>query len=117
MRPPRLPAAVRPAGLTAVLLLALGSTAAAPVARSAATGSVAGCVRDGAGRPIPTARVTVAATALGGTVDSAGHFLLRAVPAGRARLRAEAAGYLPTDTEITVRAGATVRRDLVLSPA
>jgi Ca-activated chloride channel homolog len=117
MRPPRLPAAVRPAGLTAILLLALGSTAAAPVARSAATGSVEGFVRDGAGRPIRTARVTVAGTALGGTVDSAGHFLLRAVPVGRARLRAEAAGYLQADAEITVRAGATARRDLVLSPA
>jgi Ca-activated chloride channel family protein len=117
MRPPRLPAAVRPAGLTAVLLLALGSSAAAPVARPAATGSVEGFVRDGAGRPIPAARVTIAGTALGGTVDSAGHFLLRAVPVGRARLRAEAAGYLSTDAEITVRAGATVRRDLVLSPA
>ena len=117
MRPPRLPAAVRPAGLTAILLLALGSTAAAPVARPAATGSVEGFVRDGAGRPIPAARVTVAGTALGGTVDSAGHFLLRAVPVGRARLRAEAAGYLPAEAEITVRAGATVKRDLVLSPA
>jgi Ca-activated chloride channel family protein len=117
MRPPRLPAAVRPAGLTAILLLALGSTAAAPVARPAATGSVEGFVRDGAGRPIPAARVTVAGTALGGTVDSAGHFLLRAVPVGRARLRVEAAGYLPAEAEITVRAGATVKRDLVLSPA
>jgi Ca-activated chloride channel family protein len=117
MRPPRLPAAVRPAGLTAILLLALGSTAAAPVARPAATGSVEGFVRDGAGRPIPAARVTVAGTALGGTVDSAGHFLLRAVPVGQARLRVEAAGYLPAEAEITVRAGATVKRDLVLSPA
>jgi Ca-activated chloride channel family protein len=117
MRPPRLPAAVRPAGLTAILLLALGSTAAAPVARPAATGSVEGFVRDGAGRPIPAARVTVAGTATGGTVDSAGHFLLRAVPVGRARLRVEAAGYLPAEAEITVRAGATVKRDLVLSPA
>ena len=117
MRPPRIPAAVRPAGLTAILLLALGSTAAAPVARSAATGSVEGFVRDGAGRPIGTARVTVVGTALGGTVDSAGHFLLRSVPVGRARLRAEAPGYLPADAEITVRTGGTVRRDLVLSPA
>ena len=40
MRPLPTPAAIRSAGLTAILLLALGSTAAAPVARSVATGSV-----------------------------------------------------------------------------
>ena len=51
MRPLPTPAAVRSAGLTAILLLALGSTAAAPVARSVATGSVEGFVRDGAGQP------------------------------------------------------------------
>jgi Ca-activated chloride channel homolog len=117
MRPPRIPAAVRPAGLTAILLLVLGSTAAAPVARSSPTGSIEGFVRDGAGRPIGTARVTVVATGQGGAVDSAGHFLLRSVPAGRARLRAEATGYLSAEAEVTVRAGTTVRRDLVLSPA
>ncbi len=117
MHPPRLPAAVRPAGLTVILLLALGSVAAAPVARSAATGGIEGFVRDGAGQPIAAARVTVTGTALGATADSAGHFLLRAVPAGRARLRAEAAGYLPADAEVTVRAGVRVRLDLMLSSA
>ena len=116
MRPLPTPAAVRSAGLTAILLLALGSTAAAPVARSAATGSVEGFVRDGSGQPVPGARVTVAGTALGAGVDSTGHYLVRTVPAGRARLRAEAPGYLPSEAEVIVRPGATVRRDLVLSP-
>ena len=115
MHPLPAPAAVRSAGLTAILLLALGSTAAAPMARSAATGSVEGFVRDGSGQPVAGARVTVAGTALGAGVDSTGHYLLRALPAGRARLRAEAPGYGPSEAEVTVRPGATVRRDLVLS--
>ena len=82
MHPLPAPAAVRSAGLTAILLLALGSTAAAPVARSAATGSVEGFVRDGSGQPVAGARVTVAGTALGAGVDSTGHYLLRTLPAG-----------------------------------
>ncbi|HKU62168.1 MAG TPA: von Willebrand factor type A domain-containing protein [Gemmatimonadales bacterium] len=117
MRPHRAPAVVRSAGLTAILLLALGSTGAAPVTRPAATGGVEGFVRDGAGQPIPGARVSVAETALGAAVDSTGHYLISAVPAGRNHLRAEAPGYHPTEVEVTVRAGTTVRRDLVLSPA
>ena len=116
MRPLPTPAAVRSAGLTAILLLALGSTAAAPVARSVATGSVEGFIRNGSGQPVSGARVTVMGTAVGAGVDSTGHYLLRTVPAGRARLRAEAPGYGPSEAEVIVRPGATVRRDLALSP-
>jgi Ca-activated chloride channel family protein len=108
--------AVRSAGLTVILLLALGSTAAAPVAHSAATGTVEGFVRDREGQPISGARVIVAETALGAGTDSTGHFRVRTVPAGPARLRAEAPGYRPAEAEITVLPGVTVRRDLVLSP-
>ena len=108
--------AVHSAGLTVILLLALGSTAATPAAHSAATGAVEGFVRDRVGRPVPGARVIVLGTALGTATDSSGHYLVRTAPAGPARLRAEAPGYEPSEAAITVRAGATVQRDLVLSP-
>ena len=82
MRPPRAPAAVRSAGLSVLLFLALGSTAAAPVSHRVATGSVEGYVRDGAGQPIPRARITLLGTALGASSDSTGHYLLTRYPPG-----------------------------------
>jgi Ca-activated chloride channel family protein len=113
MRPPRAPAA-RSAGLALLLFLALGSTAAAPTPPRVATGSVAGFVRDQAGRPIVRARVTVMGTALGASSDSTGHYLLPGVPTGRARLRASAAGYAAAEEAVVVRAAAVTRRDFAL---
>ena len=115
MRPPRAPAAVRSAGLTVLLFLALGSTAAAPVSHRVATGSVEGFVRNGAGQPIPRAQITVIGTALAASADSTGHYLLTAVPTGRARLRASAPGYVAIDEEVVVRAAAVSRRDFALA--
>jgi Ca-activated chloride channel family protein len=115
MRPPRAPAP-RTAGLALLLFLALGSTAAAPVSPRHATGSVEGFVRDQAGRPIVRGRVTVTGSALGASSDSTGHYLLPAVPTGRARLRASAPGYAPAEGEVVVRAAAVSRRDFALGP-
>ena len=116
MRPPRATAAARSAGLTALLFLALGSTAAAPAPHRAATGAVEGFVRDGAGRPLPRARVTVIGTALDAGSDSTGHYLLPAVPTGRAHLRASAQGYTAAEAEVVVIAVTVSRRDFALAP-
>jgi Ca-activated chloride channel homolog len=116
MRPPRSPAAVRSAGLTVLLFLALGSTAAAPAPHPEGTGAVEGFVRDGAGRPIPGARVMAIGTALDAGSDSTGHYLLPAVPTGRVRLRASASGYIAVHEEAVIRAAAVARRDFTLAP-
>jgi Ca-activated chloride channel family protein len=115
MRPHRARAAVRAAGLTVLLLLALGSTAAAPLPRHAATGSVEGFVRDAGGRPIPRAAITVIGTALAASSDSTGYYLLTPVSTGRARLRASAPGYVAMDEEVVVRAAGVSRRDFALT--
>src|SRR5689334_13821149 len=99
MRPPRAPAAVCSAGLIVMLLLALGSTAAAPAPYRVATGAVEGFVRDGAGQPIRRARIAVVGTALDARSDSTGHYLLPAVPTGRVRLRALAPGCSAVEEE------------------
>jgi Ca-activated chloride channel family protein len=117
MRSPCPPHAGRAAGLAAILLLALSTTAAAPVIRAPATGAIEGFVRDAAGSPIPAVRILVAGTALGATSDSAGHYSLRAVPAGSATLRAVARGFPPVEARVRVRAGETVRQDFALAAA
>jgi Ca-activated chloride channel family protein len=99
-----------------MLFLALGSTAAAPVSHRLATGSVEGFVRAAAGQPIPRAQITVIGTALSASSDSTGHYLLTAIPTGRARLRASAPGYLAMDEEVVVRATDVSRRDFTLAP-
>jgi Ca-activated chloride channel homolog len=116
MRPPRAPAAVRPAGLTLLLLLALGSTASAPLAHRTPTGSAEGFVRNDTGAPIARALVGVTGTALQASTDSSGHYLLPAIPTGRARVRATAPGYAATEAEIVIRAGLVSRRDFGLAP-
>lgn len=116
MRPPRAPAAVRSAGLIVLLFAVLGSTAAAPAPYRAATGVVEGFVRNGAGQPIPRARVTVIGTALDARSDSSGHYLLPAIPTGRVRLRASAPGYLAAEEDVVIRAASVARQNFALAP-
>ena len=117
MHAPRWSLARRTPGLVAVLSLTLAATGAAPVRRAPATGQVAGSVRDGAGAPIVHAQVQVVGTALTALTDTAGAYLLPAVPAGRVTLRATRVGYRPSESAGTLRAGGRLTLNFTLAPA
>ena len=101
-------------GLASFLLITLTTTAAAPILHVPTTGRVEGHVRDQAGAPIAHAQVFVVGTALHVLTDSAGGYVLPAVPEGRATLRAAFIGYKSVQTTITVRAGRTTTQDFKL---
>ena len=75
-------------GLALFLLITLTTTAAAPIHRPPTTGRVEGHVRDQQGAPVAHAQVFVVGTALHALTDSAGVYVLAAVPEGKATLRA-----------------------------
>jgi len=103
-------------GLALSLLISLTTTAAAPVLRVPATGRVEGHVRDQQGAPIVNAQVFVVGTALNALTDSAGAYLLLAVPEGRQALRAAFIGYRSAEATVAVRAGRTTTKDFTLEP-
>jgi TonB-dependent starch-binding outer membrane protein SusC len=76
-------------------------------ARAQATGRITGSVAGDDGRPIPNAQIAVPGTRLGARTDSAGHFLMLNVPAGRRLVRVTSLGHRAQDSTIVVAAGAT----------
>ncbi len=54
---------------------------------------LAGIVRDALGRPVPNARLVLAGAVDSARTDSAGHFVMRSVPAGRRLALVGALGY------------------------
>jgi Ca-activated chloride channel family protein len=59
--------------------------------------------------------VTVLGTAFNASTDSTGHYVLPAVPTGRARLRASAPGFAAADAEVAIRGVAVARQDFTLA--
>ncbi len=115
MRPPsaftrRVPA------LSAVLLLMLTTTGAAPVIQLPGTGRVEGHVRAGSGTPLAHAQVFVVGSAISALTDGTGRYVLPTVPEGSVTLRATFVGYQPTQATLTVRPGRTVTQDFTLEP-
>jgi Ca-activated chloride channel family protein len=100
-----------------LLLFVLVSTAAAPTVFREKTGRVTGHVRDLQGAPLPHVQVLVGGTALNAVTDSAGSYLLQAVPEGSVELRAVLVGYKSERATITVRAGRTTTQDFTLQPS
>jgi Ca-activated chloride channel family protein len=107
--------AARTPCLVAVLSLTLAVTAAAPVRTLPPTGRIAGQVRDGQGAPIAHAQITVVGTAFSALSDSAGSYLIGAVPVGTVVVRAARAGFAPAESGGTVRAGGTLTLNFVLA--
>jgi len=97
------------------LSLSLVTLAAAPVPQPPTTGRVTGTVRDGAGAPVAHAQLQVVGTALTALSDTAGVYLLPAVPAGPVTVRATRAGFGPVELAGTVRAGATLTLNFTLA--
>ena len=102
-------------GVVVALSLSLVTLAAAPVPQPPTTGRVTGTVRDGAGAPVAHAQLQVVGTALTALSDTAGVYLLPAVPAGPVTVRATRAGFGPVELAGTVRAGATLTLNFTLA--
>ncbi|HZN99026.1 MAG TPA: von Willebrand factor type A domain-containing protein [Gemmatimonadales bacterium] len=100
-----------------LLLFVLVSTAAAPTVVQDKTGRITGHVRDVKGAPLPNVQLIVEGTALTALTDSAGSYLLAAVPEGTVELRAVFIGYISSRAIIKVRAGRTTTHDFTLQPA
>jgi len=116
MRLARPLSADRAAAYSAILLLTLVSTAAAPTAERLKTGRITGHVRDKTGAPLVQAQVFVAGTALNALTDKAGVYNLPAVPEGSVQLRAIIIGYKSAQATVVVRGGRTTVHDFVLEP-
>ncbi|HET6778815.1 MAG TPA: von Willebrand factor type A domain-containing protein, partial [Gemmatimonadales bacterium] len=93
-------------------------TAAAPTITAPKTGRVSGHVRDNQGAPVANAQVFIVGTALTALSDSAGSYLLPAVPEGTHQIRAAFIGYKPSQATIVVQGGRTTIHNfsLVASP-
>ncbi|WP_025409528.1 carboxypeptidase regulatory-like domain-containing protein [Gemmatirosa kalamazoonensis] len=91
--------------------------ASAPPRADAPRGTIAGMVTDPRGAPLPLASVTVAGAPQGATSDSAGRFVLPAVPAGEATVVARRLGYGPGTATVTVAPAETASTALTLSSA
>jgi Ca-activated chloride channel homolog len=102
------------AAYSAILLLVLASTAAAPTPIQEKTGRITGHVRDQSGGALANAQVFVVGTALNALTDAKGAYAFPAVPEGSVQLRAAFIGYKAVQATVTVRAGRTTTRDFTL---
>ncbi|MBI2401753.1 MAG: TonB-dependent receptor [Gemmatimonadetes bacterium] len=83
-----------------------------------ATGGVTGTVVDLlTGQPIASAQVTVVGTSAGTLTGPEGRFLLRGLPVGVTRLRAQRIGFTPQEITVTLNAGAVVTANFSLPAA
>ncbi len=80
-------------------------------------GAVEGRVTSSEGGPVELAQVVLADLHRGTATDSAGRFVLRAVPAGRVTLKILALGHPPLVQGVDVPSGGTARLDLVVGDA
>lgn len=92
---------------TILLLLAL---------QTQVTGSIAGVVRDTAGKPLPCAIVSIGGVTRHRGVDSHGEYRLDYIPAGRVVIVAWAYGYKTAQADTLVGGSGPVRVDFALQP-
>src|SRR5690349_2234493 len=82
---------------------------------AAQSGAVKGRVIDSTGQGVSGAVVSIDRTELRTTAGSDGSYVLRAIAAGTRTLRARAIGYRPAVAQVTIEAGRTIERDLVVT--
>jgi TonB-dependent starch-binding outer membrane protein SusC len=85
-----------------------------PLRAQEPAGTVRGRVTDSATQQ-PLARVTVAVGARGAMTQADGSYIITAVPAGPATLRARMLGYAPVTQAITVTVGQTTTADVAMT--
>lgn len=87
----------------------------APAAHAQSTGTVAGSVvAAGTMEPLPGVQVSIPGTGLGTLTNSAGEFIIPAVPAGQHSVRAQMIGYTPGEQQVSVTEGQTAVLDFSL---
>src|SRR5688500_4369395 len=100
---------------TALAATLLSAVAFAPAAAQQ-TGTVRGTVRDSLTQTgIPGVQVPARGLTRGATTNNAGEYVIPAVPAGTATLRAMRIGYTAGQTTVTVTSGGTATADFTLS--
>ena len=102
------------AAYSAILLLVLASSAAAPTVTQQKTGRITGHVRDQAGAALANVQVFVVGTALNTLTDPKGAYAFAAVSEGSVKLRAAFIGYKSAEATVQVRAGRTSTQDFAL---
>lgn len=98
-----------------ILLAILTLFAASTVAFAQSGGRIAGRVTTADGRSLPGIQLTVTGTALGAVSDTAGRYLIRAVPEGSRTVVARGIGFTSESKPATVPAGQTVSLDFILT--
>jgi iron complex outermembrane receptor protein len=117
MRPS--PAHARRRSLPGLLLtLALTLVTAPPAHAQTQTGRITGIVTDSSRLPVPGAQVRVVGTTAAATSDEDGRFTIPNIAPGTYTVRVQRVGQQPqTVPNVTVRAGADTRVDVVMSHA
>jgi hypothetical protein len=102
-----------------LLLFAVLSTTAAPLAHGQGFGTVRGTVKDATGSVIPDAVVTLMATASSwkqvNRTDMAGAFIISAVPIGEYKLQVEQPGFAMISEAIQVTMGSAPELQLTMT--
>ena len=104
----------RAAALSATVAMLALSSAPDLGAQAAATGSIAGAVRDSSGGALGGADVSVAGTALRTVTDTAGRFRLVGVPAGSGTVQVRRLGYRARSIAVLVDGGSTASLSVAL---
>ena len=87
----------------------------APLAGAQAPGRISGTVLGEAGRPVPSAQVSVLGTTRGAVTGTDGKFTIPDVPAGTHEVRAQRIGYTPQTQRVAVTAGESVTANFQLA--
>ena len=92
--------------LTRVLIIAaIAASSRAAVAQETTTATLAGFVRDSAGKPVASAEILLLETTFAARSDSAGHFVLSNVPPGAHRVWFRRLGYTSSQFDWPARVG------------
>lgn len=90
-----------------VLVVLMGLYLPVSLGAQANSTQLAGRLTATDGSPVAGAEVTVAGSLLAARSDSAGRFLVEAVPPGEIRIQVRALGFAPLDTTLTLLPGAS----------
>jgi hypothetical protein len=99
-----------------VIALALASLSTLTASAQHSPASVAGAVRDTAGRPLAGAQVVVVGTRVVAKTDSLGRYEFDSLAAGPTRLRALILGYLSKEQSTVLAPGERTKLDFRVVP-
>ncbi|HWL39999.1 MAG TPA: carboxypeptidase-like regulatory domain-containing protein [Gemmatimonadaceae bacterium] len=91
------------------------ATASAPAGPAVRPARIVGRILDPGGKPIPGAMVSLGSDALGAQSGGDGRFSFSSTRLGTSTLTVRRVGYLPRDTVVSLRAGAAIDIDVVLT--